>query len=391
MKVEHLRILPAILLYCLGVVFAATPALADNNRAYFKTYGSDVMSGGWFANGAACDTSTTSNYQDPTFSNAGLGIGTNANSGGILAFAKTDGAGNSAGGASSQYGALSLGAVDGDSASGAVKGFYTGGAQAAGGAKAFNYLTFANTSGWGGNFDGSVRQSNCIADYYSKLPASATAKTTGDQLNSFYNTSGTYNISTVAAGTNYNLVSGPVAIPDGVKVSLFVNGNVYIGSNITYAGGNNANSIPKFALVVKGSIYIDPSVTRLDGFYIAQPSSVTAASSVNTDTGIIWTCHPNDQAPFDYTYPATGACHTNSLVINGAVVAKQVNFLRTKGDISSANTSEDTLAGGTGSSNIAEIINYTPQMFMGGGFFTTTSNTASGLPIDSIFSLPPVF
>jgi hypothetical protein len=388
MKVAHVRYLPIALLYAAFIFLtAASPASADT-KPYFKTYGDDVMSGGWFHDGINCSTGSSSNYQDPTFSNAALSIGADSKMGGILTYANNDGAGHSTGGASSQFGVRSLGAVDGDTVSTGVKGFYSDGAQTAAGAN-YNALTFANNGGgWGGNFEGAYRWSNCIPDYYSQLPPTAT-NVGGAPLSSYVGTSDYYKVN-VAAGSLYDLNnSGPVSVGDGKKVRVFVNSDVYIKNNIIYGGGNDANNMPKFVLVVKGSIYIDPSVTRLDGFYIAQPNN--AANAVNTDTGIIWTCHPDDQNPIDYTYPANPPCSSTPLVVNGALVAKQINFLRGRGNVAAANTGEDTLAGGLGSGNIAEIINYTPQMVIGGGFFDNKENTASGLPIDSIVSLPPVF
>jgi hypothetical protein len=389
MRVEHLKRLPILFLSILLVLAWSLPALADStNKPYFKTYGSDVMTGGWFSQGSNCTTDSTSNYQYPGFSSAALGLTPNPSYGGILAYAKQDASGNSAGGSSSQYGVYSLGSIDGDTS---VNGFYGAGAQASAALTAKNLLSFANGGAdpWGGTFEGAVRQGHCIPDYYSKKPASVPATAS---LNAAIATGSNSYEASPAAGTNFSLTNGDVTVPAGAKVTIYVNGSVFIGDNIRYAGAT-ASSVPKFALIAKGSIYISPNVTQLDGFYVAQPS-VTTSAAVNTDTGIIWTCHPNDQAQLAYTYPPQ--C-TNRLVINGALAAKQVNFLRVKGDVSgapatnAANT-EDTVTGGLGSSNIAEIINYSPQMIMGGSFFTTsTSTTTGGLPIDSIFSLPPVF
>jgi hypothetical protein len=85
------------------------------------------------------------------------------------------------------------------------------------------------------------------------------------------------------------------------------------------------------------------------------------------------------------------------LVVNGALIAKQVNFSRVPGDINSSSSAEDGL--GTvssctsGACNVSEVVNYSPAVIMGGGFFNTGSGAggSSGLPIDSIVSLPPVF
>lgn len=389
MKAKHLRKLPRLAAGILLLVGFSGVAHADTvNRAYLKTYGSDVMSGGWFSTGTNCSTGTSSNYQDPNYSNATLGITADSNAGGILTYAKQS-SGNSAGGSSSQYGAFAVGNVDGDSTQ---NGFYSAGAQAANQSTAAKTLTFSNTitGNWGGAFEGSVRQSNCIPDYYSKMPPSA--PNTSSLNAAVASGSGIYS-ATAGGSSTYSLTTGAVTVPAGDKITIYVKGDVYISNNISYQA-HDANSIPKFALVVTGSIYIDPAVTQLDGLYIAQPSA-TDASAVSADDGIIWTCHPNSTGALDYTY--TTNCNS-TLVVNGALIAKQVNFLRVKGDIGGANTSEDSQSevaactSNPSGCNAAEVINYTPEMVMGGGFFTAGgSSGATGLPVDSLISLPPVF
>jgi hypothetical protein len=62
---------------------------------YFKAFGSDVFSGGWFNNGNACNTSPNSPYQDPFFTAAGFTADNRV--GGIQAYAKQNGSGNPTG------------------------------------------------------------------------------------------------------------------------------------------------------------------------------------------------------------------------------------------------------------------------------------------------------
>ncbi|HVO86110.1 MAG TPA: hypothetical protein VMT23_00040 [Candidatus Binatia bacterium] len=400
MKVAHLKRLPMLLVSACLVVGWASTAFADTNYApYFKTYGGDVMAGGWFDSGTNCDTSQSGNYQDSAFSNASLGLPQDSRTGGILAYANQDGSGvNSAGGASSQYGAFALGQID--SADPVDhNGFYSAGSLAAVNPTAKNLISFANnTGGWGGIFElgtsgGGVRQGSCIPDYYSKLSqATPTIEGTSTPFNS-YNSSGTYSV-TVPNGSVYNLTNANLSLassPSPTKVTLYVSGNVYIGNNITY-NLDSATDVPKFALVVKGSIYIGPGVTELDGFYIAQPNSTTA-SAITADDGDIWTCHDNTSNPINYNFPTSmPQCTVNKLVINGALVAKQVNFTRLNGNVLSATSAEDSLSGGMSSNNIGEVINYTPAMIIGGGFFSTSgSNASTALPIDNLLSLPPAF
>jgi hypothetical protein len=376
MKAGRLKKIPALILILSLMLAPAVPAFAA--KPYFKTYGSDVMTGGWFASGNTCSTSTLSPYQDPTKTPG------NDFTGGILAFANSiGGSGKPASGASSQYGAFSLGKIDGDTT---YHGFYSAGAD--GSSTKVDYLTFANTDSgrapWGGLFEGSVRQGNCVPDYYGQMPATATP--TSFSLNTLIGLGNdSYKVS--ASGTNYSLTGGPVTIPAGKHINIYVNGSVYIGSNIFYDGTSTADNVPKLRIVAKGNIYIDPSVTNLDGWYVAQP----AGAVVNADDGDIWTCHANDQlSPLD-TFILSNC--NNQLVINGALTAKHVNLVRLKGDVTTANSSEDAWKGlGLPPGNVAEIINYTPAMVIGGGFLDTSSSSGGGAqPFDSLISLPPVF
>jgi hypothetical protein len=180
-----------------------------------------------------------------------------------------------------------------------------------------------------------------------------------------------------------------VAIAAGKSITIYVEGNAYIDRNIVYQL-NTATDVPKFSIVAKGSIYIDPAVSRLDGVYVAQidPSD---PSPVNNDTGVIWTCHPNNTNPVLYTYPTVN-CRNKLTLRNGAFIAKQINLMRVNGDVAAANTGEDALGTAFSSMNIAEVINFSPAMVVGGPYFNTSAGaTSSQLKTDSIISLPPVF
>jgi hypothetical protein len=380
MKVEHLKKLPALFLSLFLLVGSTSPVFAA--RPYFKTYGSDVMTGGWFENNSTCDTSTY--YQNPDFVS---GSGKDNRTGGILAFANDTGnSGKSSGGASSQYAAYSLGLIESDFKQ--DWGFYTDGANIGGSIRADD-LAFANknpalpASAWGGMFEGTTKQSHCIPDYYSQRSGAA-AVSSATTLNGL--ATGNYSI-TAAGGTNYSLTAGDVTIPAGTKINIYVNGNVYIGNNIFY-GSSNADDVPKLRIVAKGSIFIDPSVQQIDGWYVAQPDmSLNAAAILSGDTGVIATCHPDTIGNPKDTYIMANC--GSKLTVNGALVAKHYDLTRLNGNVKSATTAEDTLAP-SGSGNIAEVIHFTPAMLIGGGF-TGGSGGSGPLPIDSLLSLPPVF
>lgn len=371
----------------LAVAFMSLATVFADTKPYFKSFGGDVFSGGWFIRSGTCSTAAGSNYQDNRY-----GSPANDYYGGILAYAKADGSNNPAGGASSQYAVLADGKVE-YRGSPDLMGFYSNGALAFAGipggtTNAVKSRTFSNTVSppdWGGLFQGSIRQSHCIPDYYNKMPPGVVTKNPLTEPLNSYGT-GAYKI-TPTAGSNYNLVTADRTIVPNEKISVFVDGSVYIGSNIIYDSTADADSVQKFVLVARGNIYIGPGVTRLDGYYIAQPVTDNPGTPA-ADDGNLWTCHPNDQAALGTGYlNSYPGCRTNKLVINGAVVAKQVNFMRAPGDVVGANTTEDSLNNAVASLNVAEVINYTPTMVIGGPFFNPPTTTT--LKVDSLINLPP--
>ena len=196
--------------------------------------------------------------------------------------------------------------------------------------------------------------------------------------------------------TGQNAVINPsgAEIPsDGRSITIFVDGNAYIADNITYRSNYSVDDIPRFALVARGNIYIGPGVTRLDGLYIAQPVNPTNISAINADSGVIWTCHANDNNPVLDTFP-NDFCR-QGLLVNGAFIAKQINMLRIRGDVAAAPSpssagSEEQLESALSSNNIAEVFNYPPEMLVGGPFFSQPASTGDPR-VQSLISLPPVF
>jgi len=169
----------------------------------------------------------------------------------------------------------------------------------------------------------------------------------------------------------------PSAIPSGDTVK-YAKGDVYISNNIIYNGSGapwaSLSAIPSFKLVVEGDIYIDHSVTQLDGLYVAMIDG-------NGNGGSIYTCASsigNDEKP---GIPGFYNTCKNKLTINGAFIAKQVHFLRTIGSLGQATTDNPV----TGASNAAEVFNYSPEMWLP----RNTSVPSSGR-YDSITGLPPV-
>jgi hypothetical protein len=349
-------------------------------KPYFKAFGSDVFAGGWFIDTGTCDTSSSSSYQDAqTPLSGGL-------AGGILAYTSPPGSA-SVGGASSQYGGFALGGIEGDPAT--FRGFYSNGANSAT-VSGPSTLTFANDNNlpWGGNFQGDIRQSHCIPDYFSKKPLSGvtTIDTDGLQNNML---SGIYGASP-PSGTIFRLdgseggANTTITIELDRDITIYVDGPVYIRNNIVYRSGFTESNVPKLTLVAKGSIYIDYRVTQLDGLYIAQPRNTS--TPVTDDTGIIWTCHGNNTDALTSSWLLSN-CGSRLVFNNAALIAKQIHFTRIPGHVAFACKQEDVLSNALACSNIAEIINYSPAMVIGGEFFNP-SNTAP-LDIESLVSLPP--
>ncbi|NDD85011.1 hypothetical protein EBZ38_12170 [bacterium] len=170
--------------------------------------------------------------------------------------------------------------------------------------------------------------------------------------------------------------------PVDKQLSIFVDGDIYItGTGIRTSTGPWANiaSIPFVSVIARGNIYIEPSVTQIDGLYVAMPKVPATTFGDYRDGGYIYTCTDNGGAP---TLSAiTNSCSSNTLLVNGSLVAKNVKFLRTKGTLRNA-----TVAELSNSTNIAESITYTPEMFLAKPLSEPRNEKGK---YDSVISLPP--
>jgi hypothetical protein len=295
-----------------------------SSRPYLRVYGGDVSAGNPQSN--AC------------------GVTTHA---GIVGWSK-DLTGYA--GAATQYAAL---AIDN------IYDFSTSLGNAAGAAPAPSGLAFANTTASGDDFGGNFVSLPCITDYYAAKSGSVFA---GGSITPL--TTGAYT------------ATGPINISGNVnpnnRIILYVNGNVTINGNITYTGSWNTSSLPLFEVIASGSIFIDHAVTNLDGIYIAQANATAGG-------GTIYTC---TNGATQYTVNTAGSFNTacgGKLTINGAFIAKQVQFLRTAGTVKQAAPGE---ASGT---NQAEVFNFSPALWM-----AQPPNAPTQGKYDSITSLPPI-
>lgn len=302
---------------------------------YLRIYGSDVMAGGGF--GQPC-----------TMYNANAKVES-------YAYSTPVGPSNEWKGASSQFGTFALGLIE---------GFYSANLRGPTGTTGLPRppvgLSFGNTN----NGINEVQQNSaglsgvesCIPDFYARGEANGLVQA-GGPLNS-------NSISPIAQGSHQ---------------ALYYNGNVFItGSGITFANsgsswGATVSNIPSFFLVVRGNIYIDRTVSQLDGVYVAQPDP----ANPNT-TGIINTC--TNAVGTDL---ALGNCDTK-LTINGAFAAQKVKFKRTGGDLKAATSNEVPSSG-----NIAEVFNFSPEIYLS----TLHPSLLRSVPYskyDYITSLPPI-
>jgi len=416
LKKTHILIIVSCLVIFVGW-FSGSKTYACSSsvpcRPYFKAMGADVFVGGWFNNGnnpCSLATGSGTTYQDSFAASPPSPF-----VGAIMTYANEDASHNSAGGASSEYGAFALGGI---ASAYTQQGFYSGAALAAAGPTIKYYSSFGNSApirsfgtsyfsgsaSWGGLYQdytaAAHRYGHCIPDYYGTpsggpLPSGQLDNNTP---------AGTY-LQTPARGTIYSLNSAPVTISNNAHVTVFVNGSVYIGSNITYDRSNETiDRVPQFKLVVRGSIYVGGAVTQLDGVYVAQPDpNLDNGTQVNDNTtGVFWTCHDFNRPDPSGTWVYANC--GNRLVVNGAVVAKEFILLRRPGDLATAATgptSEDRkcrddlgnqnfVAANTDCANIAEIFNYSPEVILGSDFNSTPGGGGS-YQVDSLLNLPPIF
>jgi hypothetical protein len=255
-------------------------------------------------------------------------------------------------GSGAQYAAYALGAItDFATASGNSSG-----------ATSPTGLAFSNTAtnSSGGLFGGNAGTLPCIPDYYGARPNATMAL----PANAGLLATGVY-----ASNSSRTLVGG--IINPGTRASVYIKGDVYITSNLTYGGNWTPDTAPLFRLIVLGNIYIDRSVTQLDGLYVAQIDGGIGGS--------IYTC-ATASAPLVPDANFSSICD-DQLTVNGAFVANRVLLLRTHGSLRQSTSSETNA-----SATMAEKFNYSPALWM--------AQPAEGQPgvlhYDSITALPPI-
>lgn len=270
--------------------------------------------------------------------------------------------------ASANTGQCGAGAETAIQSNGNVTGVTSAYKRAAVATASLKRLTFANTSGtWGGAFNASPPP---VLNF--TIPASAGA---------FPGLAGVAN-NTVREYVNSGSSFAGGTVATGARVTVYVNGNVRITGNVVYSGSGSysvSTAVPHFRLVAKGDIYVSSGVSRLDGEYIAE--------------GSLYTCHNAGWAT--PIASATANFYTscnNSLTVNGTLVGDNIKLTRTLGHYRNAATNDGSWCGAAycGGGNIAEVVQFTPELFLSRPAPSRENSPTSG-KYNSITSLPPLF
>jgi hypothetical protein len=360
-----------------------TVAAANNcstpvtNEPYAHFFGGDTQAGPGFSTGESCRVDSSAHISLLTRNTGTLPKGSGT-----------------------QFAAQALSEISGFSSANLRKLFPTG----SGG------LSYSNTEkrgssgtdspqigGWGG-----IASNYCIADYFGTMPKD-TPSTSNNTAAIGVNGAQYYKN---PAGGRITISGANLQVPNNVKQAIYIeNGDLYIANNITFpgatAGWNSLSEIPSLYIIVKnGNIRIDPSVTRLDGIYVAQPNG--------SSKGLITTC---GSASRSYMPSEIFNTCKNQLVVNGAFVARQIYLNRSFSSLRYAEryggeNGESPLYGsnhtcglagsdipGSGPANsndcAAEIFNFSPEFYLQQPAITNSGGPSSG-KFDSYTGLSPV-
>lgn len=303
------------------VLIAKTP--------YVHFMGSDVFAGGNFASvNAACNTQAK-------ITTVGRSLSDGSGAGSVV-----------------EYGAFALGRITGfGSASRTLSG-----SGAIGGSG--RVLTFANSEPTVTNLGFYGQAQHCINDYSSQF---GSLPTTGG---------GSFNVNTRGSGqwrmTSSTTLTGQM--PAGGQQVYYVQGDVTIsGTGVTYpATYAGVAGVPSLVVIATGNIYVAPTVTQMDGIFVARGNGST--------NGVFYTCWPKNE-PASITNP----CNTNQLTVNGSVIAGRIDLFRSFG-ASGASAAQRKDPG--------ERFLQSPEMFIRNAITTTGRTT---IETTNVLELPPRF
>lgn len=223
-------------------------------------------------------------------------------------------------------------------------------------------LTFANTSGtYGGNWGaGNIP---CQEDYFKFR--------TGSDPGAFFDLSG---INGAFSRSGPTTITGG-SVPQGRRIAIYVDGDVAITGNIQFAGAyNGVDRIPSIRIIARGNIYIAPGVTNVDAVLIAQPNGASG--------GTIVTCSNGGFGPplVSQLIGVVLSCR-NKLTVYGALLAREIRFMRTQGTVRESDNSHDS-----SNPTIAEVIIYSPEVWLANAAGTPPGRE----PYEAFTSLPPI-
>ncbi|MDB5163972.1 MAG: hypothetical protein JWS12_590 [Candidatus Saccharibacteria bacterium] len=182
---------------------------------------------------------------------------------------------------------------------------------------------------------------------------------------------------------------------DGENIVIYVDGDVTIDGDITYASSNwlNRDHIPSLAIVARGNINITHDVNEIAGFFIAEhyPAGGAPQSKITTCTKSTGSFYlPAEQATMQ------SECN-RQLIVRGQFIAQYVRLLRTFSSLRYSNVNEDPQALPTPHCGIAspsasrtcaaEVFYPTPLLYLSKSALPPISDIDV---YDNIISLPPV-
>lgn len=343
------------------------------NWPYLKVLGNDVVAGGSFECSTSPPSATVRGRMRP---GALVGVGSSAQ----LAIFATD----------TISGFTSVGLRQGLDASASHAYPPTG-------------LSFSNTVGnatYGGDY-GANDGVTCLPDYFAMKPDSA-QEITGNLLSEMNNGAGNLRnkpndnpsiIEYAFFDGSQELPDSPAIgkIPNGFRKVIYVDGTLTIRKNVEYESTSwtDRNQVP-YIMFIARNINIASTVTRLDGVYVAQNDTA--------GNGVINTCSgPSSSAQYN-------ACRSE-LVVNGALIARDVDFNRTRGTLrhalpgegrggvipgnaitecSNGKRSADGSAGGDLCA--AEVISFSPETYM---VLSQILQPEDSFKLDSFINLAP--
>ncbi len=171
-----------------------------------------------------------------------------------------------------------------------------------------------------------------------------------------------------------DLTLNAAQLPSGTNVAIYVTGNVYIPSNITYSTYTSLADIPRFSLYVTGgNIIVGKDVTELHGSY-AVKANVNADGSL--EGGAFYTCGTSPGTPASVNAALYDQCK-QPLTVYGSVSADRLVLLRTKGSWN--------LSGTEGAP--AERFVYTPELWLSA---KPKAGSSTAPTFDLYQTLPPI-